>query len=151
MNPNAISEIVSSVLNVGENVPALDENGRSINDEHGQQIYIRTSYLLTYLLTEMPKKFIKCTLKIYDSENDPDRDLDVDMLFARISDILMSNTVFPLAEDSVFITNLKKSIYPYFKKYIELFVKELKLFVDEYIQQIYTECKYIMLIHNFRS
>jgi hypothetical protein len=100
----------------------------------------KSSRLMTYIMNDMPWKAVKCTLQLFEGEGngegDIDRETNIDKLFAHITKILEANTTMPMTKDSSVIKNLNEYIYPFFKDYIELFVKEMKSVMDGYLRTL---------------
>lgn len=102
------------------------------------------SELMTYVVQDMPRRAVKLVLNIYEGESDPDRKFtSINTLFEPILNILQNNTTLPMNADSSVIVNLKKYVFPYFKDYFELFIKEAKTVTDNYYKSILSEIKYI--------
>ena len=104
----------------------------------------KKSMLLDYLFDEMPKKLVKCVLKIYDDEYDTDKENTPEILFNKISEILKLGTSTILLEkgdliakdDNILLFNLKEYIYPYFKEYFNIMINSLKVTMDDYIKTL---------------
>jgi hypothetical protein len=98
----------------------------------------RGSRLMNHIFNVMPIKIVKIILQIYEGinegEDDIDRTLTLESLFEEISKILAANTSVDIASDSSLIKNLKQYIYPYCIDYLEMFVKDMKNVMDNYLR-----------------
>ena len=95
-----------------------------------------SSHLMEYMFNVLPNKLVKVILNIYTSENDSDRQENVETLLGHITKILESNTTLPLDKDTSMIKNLTEYIYPFFKDYLELFIKEMKKLIDNHLRNL---------------
>jgi hypothetical protein len=96
------------------------------------------SRLLKYIFDILPLKLVKVILQIYEGFNEGENDIDrgdtVESLFDNINKIIGSNVALDISDDSSLLTNLKDYVYPFYGDYIELFVKEMKNVVDNYLR-----------------
>lgn len=106
----------------------------------------KSSRLLSYIMIDLPTKAVKCTLQIFNEEGDVDRETNIDKLFAHITKILEANTTMPLTKDSSMIKNLHEYIYPFFKDYVELFVKEMKNVMDGYLRSLKYQANHLKVL-----
>jgi hypothetical protein len=111
---------------------------------------VGTSRLLKFIFDILPKKVVKIILGIYEGENlgedDLDRTLDVEGLFKHINKILMTNTTLTIESDSSLIVNLTDYVYPYFRDYLELFVREIKKMMDGYLRALHYQANNLELL-----
>jgi hypothetical protein len=107
-----------------------------INDRGNEN----TSRLMKYIFDVLPLKVVKIILQIYEGENEGEDDIDrivnLESLFLHISKIIGSTTVIDIKDDSSLLTNLKDYVYPYYIDYLGLFVKEMKLLMDNYLKSL---------------
>jgi ankyrin repeat protein len=101
------------------------------------------SPLLRYIFGEMPTKLVKVTLQIFESEIDPDKKLTNDVIFNRVIELLQANKAIQIDNNTSLVKNIKTVLNPYFREYFELFIKELKSVVDNYMRYIITESKLV--------
>ncbi len=120
-----INKLVESIINCGKN---------------------NESILIKYIYEILPTKLIKVILGIYDGENDPDKSVTKEKLYDNIVKIIMMNNIIPIPEDSSLIVNLKESLIPYFKDYIDLFINEAKIMVDGYYSYVISESRILRII-----
>lgn len=92
------------------------------------------SKLMKYIFTEFPEKIVKVILNIYNGDDDSDKELDRDKIFNFIIEIL--NTVTQIGSVSKLSSNINEHIFPYYKSYIESFVKIIKGTIDNYLKNI---------------
>lgn len=104
------------------------------------------SELLKYIFNLLPLRLIKITLNIYDTENDPDKIYNIDSLYEEIINILLSNKVIQITNDSSLIENIKNYLIPYFKDYNTLFINESYNLVNGYFGYILSESKLLNII-----
>lgn len=106
-----------------------------------------TSELMKYIIKIMPSKIVKLTLGIYEGNSDPDRKIvTIDQLLEPVTQMIMNNSTLPMDESASVIINLKKFVFPYFKDYFDLFIKEAKNITDNYYKSIINEYKQIELL-----
>ena len=99
------------------------------------------------MINILPLKLVKITLKIYNNENEKynsDTDIMKELLY--ITSILQLNTTYPISNEDIIVENLRNIIYPFFKDYIELFIKEIKDLIDNYLKRLLYQSKYIEII-----
>ena len=94
-------------------------------------------------------QIIKIIRKIYDNDKDPDKHRSsIDFIFDNIKNKLISNTILPIKEDSLFINNLEEFIFPYYRDiYYPTVINELFNLVDAYNRYIVTEYRHIQIIN----
>jgi ankyrin repeat protein len=104
--------------------------------------------LFEYIIKTIPIKIVKITLQIFDEyENDYDRNLSIEQIFEEINQLLKTNSnLVNITEESSLIKNLNEYIYPFFKDWLELFIREMKSVSDVYIRNILYQSKYINII-----
>ena len=104
--------------------------------------------LFEYIINTIPIKIVKITLQIFDEyENDYDRNLSIEQIFEEINQLLKTNyNLVNITEESSLIKNLNEYIYPFFKDWLELFIREMKSVSDVYIRNILYQSKYINII-----
>jgi len=93
--------------------------------------------LTSYLFDILPEKIVKITLNIYEDDEDDDKNTNISKLLLFIHELLSANTVVPLNKDTSKTLNvLNKSIYPYFKVYLEIYIKKMKKIMDGYLSMV---------------
>ena len=104
--------------------------------------------LFNYIMNEIPIKIVKTTLQIFDEyENDYIKTLSIEQIFDEINKILKTNTnLGNIDDESSLIKNFNEYIYPFFKDWLEMFIREMKLSSDVYIRNILYQSKYIDII-----
>jgi ankyrin repeat protein len=107
-----------------------------INDKGNDNM----SRLMKYIFDILPLKVVKVILQIYEGDNEGEDDIDrnttLESLFLHINKIIGSTTVINIQEDSSLLTNLKEYVYPFYIDYIGMFVKEMKLLMDNYLKSL---------------
>ena len=85
------------------------------------------SELITYLFEDMPKKLVKCTLNIYDTDADPDYKKPIDSIFSEIIKIIKTSSLNMIntGDDSELIKNMTAYVIPYYKEYSIVIINEL--------------------------
>jgi hypothetical protein len=106
---------------------------------------IKDIKLIEYILDIISEKAVKIVTKIYENENDPDKNLDLGTLLNSIGDIISTNTIIPITEKSRIINDLKETINPYFKNYFEIYITKMKNITDNYLKLLITESKYVSI------
>ena len=101
--------------------------------------------LFEYIMNVIPIKIVKITLQIFD-EYDYDKTLSIEQIFQEINQILKTNIKLNISDDTTLIKNLDEYIYPFFKDWLEMFIKEMKSSSDLYIKNILYQSKYIEII-----
>lgn len=105
------------------------------------------SKLEEYVNKDLPEKLVKHILHIYDNDYDPDRKYNsVDELLTVASDIIMTNTSLPINDNSSFMINLKKYIFPYFEDIMQKFVLQSKILIDNYNRLLVSEYRHLDII-----
>lgn len=102
-------------------------------DDHGHM-----DNLMTFVVNTIPERIAKVNLKIFENDTDPDRDTKVTTMtfLQQIINRIVANTAFPMPEDSPVVKDLKDHVLPYFKDYIEIFVKKLRDLLEGYLKMI---------------
>ncbi len=97
-----------------------------------------SSSLIQYLFVEMPEKFVKITLKIYDGDNDPDMSLSISGLFDKLIRIIQrsSNKIINTDETSKFIIDLRGAIIPYYTEYTSVIINELYMLTNNFYNHL---------------
>jgi ankyrin repeat protein len=97
-----------------------------------------SSSLIQYLFVEMPEKFVKISLKIYDGDNDPDMSLTVNGLFDKLIRIIQksSNKIINTDETSKFIIDLRGAIVPYYTEYTNIIINELYTLTNNFFNHL---------------
>ena len=101
----------------------------------------KTENLLIYMINVMPRRIVKRTLNIYKDEDDIDKGKKVNDVYQEIIKILTHLQDIKIEETSDLIKNIENYIIPYFKSLNEIFVKEMKNFVDNYFTYMLSEQK----------
>jgi hypothetical protein len=101
----------------------------------------KTENLLIYMINVMPRRIVKRTLNIYKDEDDTDKGKKVNDVYQEIIKILTHLQDIKIEETSDLIKNIETYIIPYFKSLNEIFVKEMKNFVDNYFTYMLSEQK----------
>ena len=101
--------------------------------------------LFEYIMNVIPIKIVKITLQIFD-EYDYDKTLSIEQIFQEINQILKTNIKLNISDDTTLIKNLDEYIYPFFKDWLEMFIKEMKSSSELYIKNILYQSKYIEII-----
>jgi hypothetical protein len=60
--------------------------------------------------------------------------------------MLILNPVFPFEEDSTIIKKIKEDINVFYSEYINLFLKNIKILMDGYLQYINIEYKLVEMV-----
>ena len=94
------------------------------------------SELMKYIFDVLPTKLVKVVLKIYNGDNDPDRDNTIEKLLAPITNMIETNMILSIKSDSSLIENLNKDVYKFYKKYFELIISQMKTLADNYLQSL---------------
>ena len=104
--------------------------------------------LFNYIMIFAPLRLVKSALSKYNQyETDYDKEYSFDQFTLDINNILQTNSELgDVADKSSLIKNLNKYIYPFYKDWVELFVKEMKDVGDVYIRNILFQSKYIKII-----
>jgi ankyrin repeat protein len=89
-----------------------------------------------YIFDKMPRKIIKITLGLFESDDDDDKKLNLSDLFAFIDKLLESNTVVKITKDDKIMKTLNEHVYRYFKEYIDVNIKMMKKLTDAYLSMI---------------
>ena len=120
---------------------------RGVIDDHGDN---DKSRLIKYVFGVMPMKVIKTILQIYEGENEGEADGDktntLESLFLHINKIIGSATIINVHENSSLMSNLKDYVYPFYISYVELFVKEMKNILDNYLKSLQYQCASIHIL-----
>ncbi len=97
-----------------------------------------SSSLIQYLFVEMPEKFVKISLKIYDGDNDPDMSLTINGLFDKLIRIIQrsSNRIINTDETSKFIIDLRGAIIPYYTEYTNIIINELYTLTNNFFNHL---------------
>jgi len=140
-------EVISKDLN--ELLQSIDfKIVKEIIDTTSRKSYkkdIKDIKLIEYILDIISEKSVKIVTKIYENENDPDKNLDLGTLLNSIGDIISTNTIIPITEKSRIINDLKEFINPYFKNYFEIYITKMKNITDNYFKLLITESKYVSI------
>lgn len=123
-----VSDIIENIINTGKD---FNKNGTTYH----------RSELLHYLLDIMPMKLLKVNFAIYDDDYDTDKNIKIDEIYDRITNILMSNTTIPLNTESSLISNLSNIIKPFFMEYNKIFMDQMRNMVNGYLQYIVSGSK----------
>lgn len=107
---------------------------------------INNTKIMFHIFEEMPLILIKQTCNIYNGETDSDRNISIDSLYNKIPDIIVQNQIIPITQDSTLIKSIKEILIPYFKKYIELFIKELYNMSNGYYTYMLAEYNLINMV-----
>ncbi len=103
--------------------------------------------LHNYILNEMPEILVKLKTNIYKDDFDPHKNIKtVDELFQNIKNILITNDVFPIADDSTLINNLDSYIFKYYKELFDLIIPRIKNVIDNYCRFIINESRYMQIM-----
>lgn len=102
--------------------------------------------LANYIMGKMPNLLVKSILGIYKDDYDPDRTINSDTIFANIINILQTNITLPMSPDNIFITQLKTELVPYYKDIFEIFIKESKNLMDNYMRYLVNESRHIQIV-----
>lgn len=108
----------------------------------------KDSKFIEYIMSVISEKAVKSSLNIYEHDADPDKDVNLLAYFAEINKRLMSNTVTFIAESSPIIKSLNDYVYPYFKDYMEIYIKHMKQMIDNYLKCLYTYGVYLKIVGN---
>jgi ankyrin repeat protein len=97
--------------------------------------------LTDYILDKMPKLLVKKTLEIYegDEEKKREKDIDIDVLFQTIIDLINKN----IKDIPEFITDLNDNILPYYKDICKNTIPLMKVVIDNYNRFILNDCRFI--------
>lgn len=107
--------------------------------------------LAEYIFGYMPLKLIKITLNIYDGDYDEDKMYTIDDLYNKMVDIITTNDVMAIQDNSKLSKNLKETIIPYFKEYNDLFIKESKNMMDGYIGYLASESNLLCILSSINK
>lgn len=119
----------------------IDQRILDINDEIRN---ILTDKIREYIFNILPEKCVKVALGIFESEEDPDKQVDIQTLLLEINKMLIANPM--IKSDSNVIKTLENGIYPYFYEYLQLNIKQMKKITDSYFGMIHTLSKKIEIL-----
>jgi hypothetical protein len=106
----------------------------------------RDTKFIEYIMKIISEKAIKSSLGIYEHDSDPDKDIDLLAYLNEINKRLMSNTTVSLSDSSSVIKSLNDYVFPYFKDYMEIYIKHMKQMIDNYLKCLYTYNKYLKIV-----
>jgi hypothetical protein len=99
-----------------------------------------------YIMKIISEKATKSSLGIYEHDSDPDKDVDLLAYLNEINKRLMSNTTVSLSDSSSVIKSLNEYVYPYFKDYMEIYIKHMKQMIDNYLKCLYAYNTYLKIV-----
>jgi hypothetical protein len=99
---------------------------------------LNSSTLIKYLFKEMPEKIVKISLKIYDSDADPDMNRSINDLFIKLVKIIStsSNKILNTDENSKIIRDLNSYVVPYYIEYTNIITNELFTLTNSFFNHI---------------
>lgn len=89
-----------------------------------------------YIMGELIEKLIKNNFDLYEDSYEKENMKDSNSLFLEINKLLEANGIINLDEKSLVMKELREKIYPYFKDYIETNLKQIKKYVDGYMNSL---------------
>ena len=95
-----------------------------------------------YILLTMPKLLVKKILDIYENDYE-ETTLDVNKIFEKILNIIISSSEFELSADSTLVINLRGIIFDYYKDLFQLVIPKMKIFIDDYNKFILNESRFV--------
>ena len=126
-----IRELVGKIVNPNYDVAGSKQDARLYN----------------YVVKEMPKLLVKQKLKIYVDDLDEERIIKSDdELFQNITNIIITNKVFPIQRDSTLINNLNDYIFKYYKNVFDLVIPRMKVVIDNYNRYILNDGRFIEIM-----
>ena len=100
-----------------------------------------------FIIVEMPRIITKLLLNDYFYDNDFDKGYkSIDNVFDLIKQMLLNNTIYPIAQDSQFIKTYNDYLVPYYKELLTLFVPKMMSFIHNYNRYIRNSSKLINII-----
>lgn len=106
---------------------------------------ILTDKIKNYIFDSVPQKIVKITLGIFESDEDPDKKLDMPTIFSDLNKMIIQNA--NLKDDSNIIKTLNDGVYPYFTEYFQMNITYMKKIVDSYYGMIHNLSKKIKILH----
>jgi hypothetical protein len=97
---------------------------------------VKGTKLNEYILEELIEKLIKNNFDLYEDSYEKENMKDSNSLFLEINKLLEANGIINLDEKSLVMKELREKIYPYFKEYIETNLKQIKKYVDGYMNSL---------------
>lgn len=113
---------------------------KKIEDEHVE--YKKSDgikKLHKYIIDDMPKKLVKCVLKVY--ENDEEPKIKMDDLFDFILKIISGGNKKIL--DDLIIKGLSVDIFDYYKNIMTTTIKLMEVVINNYNRFILNDCRFI--------
>ena len=104
----------------------------------------KSTILQKYIFDTLPIKLTKIYLDIAEYSDDLNTKLTSKEIFEEITIILNTNNVVPI--DNNIKKILEDIIYPYFETYTEIYIKNMKKIIDDYLKQIETYSNYINIL-----
>lgn len=98
--------------------------------------FMLNSHLYEYIFSEMPRKYVKITLKIFDGDDDPDHLLTEDKLFSELQNKILIGATGIINIGDNFTKNLNGFVIPYYKEYISVVSNELLLFSNNFYNHL---------------
>ncbi len=91
--------------------------------------------IYNYIMKEMGEKLVKKTLNIYDGEADPDMYIDYDTIFGKLKSII-NKKIAGIIDSKNINTNYDSFIYPYFREYSKIIIKELYELTNNFMDHL---------------
>jgi ankyrin repeat protein len=104
------------------------------------------SRLMKYIIDIIPKKLVKFKLQIFENDEDPDRSITYELIFANIINILLMNRVVPLTKKEVLIEQLNTEVKEYFNMILDKYIIQVKNLIDNYMRYIKAESSHLDII-----
>ena len=119
-----------------------------------QKLMSNFKYIKGLILNELPIKTTKIILEVWDDGDDyedPDRKYDLDKLFEKIIETLVSNTNLSITRESSLVKNLNDYIFPYFREILLKVIPEMKKILDNYNNYILLDLNNIEIIQHMAN
>lgn len=92
--------------------------------------------LAEYIIGTIPERIVKCVLRVYENETDPDRAIEPITFLKQIGKRISANTSFPIPNDSQLIKDINDHVIEYFNTYIRMYVEALRNLLVGYLKTL---------------
>ena len=108
----------------------------------------KNASLKKYIINEIPLPITKLLLRIYSDDIDAHKDIDsLDTIFENIINIIISNNIIPITQDSSLVMNLKTYVFRYYKDVFTQVIPSMKILVNNYSRYILNEGRLINILY----